>query len=159
MRRKDRERDGAFALGVIERCEYASIATVCPDGTPYCVVVSPVVCGGAIYFHCAPEGKKLDNIRRNPGVCIAAVTGSRIIPEKFGAEFESAVADGVCEIVEDRAEKIAALTALCAKYAPEHLERAVAIIEKSIDGTCICRITPKTLTGKDAKLPAGEDAS
>ena len=37
MRRKDREMDRDFALQVLDKCEYAVLATVNPDGTPYCL--------------------------------------------------------------------------------------------------------------------------
>ncbi|MDF2839216.1 MAG: putative nitroimidazole resistance protein, partial [Evtepia sp.] len=56
MRRKDREKDSQFALEVLKNCEYATLATVNPDGTPYCIPISPAMMDGALYFHCALEG-------------------------------------------------------------------------------------------------------
>ena len=60
MRRKDRERDRAFAYDVIDRCEYGVAAMAGEGGAPYCVPLSLVRLGDALYFHCALEGTKLD---------------------------------------------------------------------------------------------------
>ena len=66
MRRKDRERDRAFAYDVIDRCEYGVAAMAGEGGAPYCVPLSLVRLGDTLYFHCALEGTKLDCLRRSP---------------------------------------------------------------------------------------------
>ena len=40
MRRKDRERDQAFALDVIDRCEYGVAAISTGEAVPYCIPLS-----------------------------------------------------------------------------------------------------------------------
>jgi len=45
------------------------LATNGADGYPYITPVNFVYYNGNIYFHCAPEGEKLDNIARDPKVC------------------------------------------------------------------------------------------
>lgn len=152
MRRKDREKDSEFALHVLKKCEYATLATINPDGTPYCIPISPAMIGDVLYFHCALEGKKLDNIKRNPSVCLSAVSHSKLIPEQFTTEFESAVALGECQLVTDDEEKISALRAICEKYAASNMDAFDHAISKSLFRTGVCKITIQTLTGK-AKLP------
>lgn len=88
MRRKDRKKDADFALEVLRDCEYATLATVNEDGTPYCIPISPVLVDGCIYFHCALEGKKLDNINQNPNVCVSCVRHTKLVPEKFTTELK-----------------------------------------------------------------------
>ena len=66
MRRSDREKPEAFALGVVDESDYAVLSTVNDDGTPYCVPLTIVREEERIYFHCALEGQKLDNIRTRP---------------------------------------------------------------------------------------------
>ena len=63
MRRKDRERDRAFAYEVIDRCEYGVAALGGAEDSPYCVPLSLVRLGDVLYFHCALEGTKLDRLR------------------------------------------------------------------------------------------------
>jgi hypothetical protein len=148
MIRKDREKDAAFALEVVRDCEYATLATVNTDGTPYCIPVSPVLIDSAIYFHCAAEGKKLDNIKQNNNICISCVSHTKLIPEKFTTEYKSAVAIGKCGIIEDKTEKITALRAICEKYAGSNMSSFDEEIAKSLHRTCICRIDIEQITGK-----------
>ena len=148
MRRKDREMDAAFALEVLRDCEYATLATTNPDGTPYCIPLSPVTVGNAIYFHCANEGQKLENIKFSDSVCISGVRSTRLVPETFSTEYESAVATGSCSIVTDDEEKIIALMKICEKYAKSNMKHAEAEIAKALHRTCICRIDIRHITGK-----------
>ena len=59
MRRTDREMTREFALMVVDKSEYASMATVNPDGTPYITTISMARVGEDIFFHCAPVGHKI----------------------------------------------------------------------------------------------------
>ena len=148
MRRKDREKDAAFALEVMRDCEYATLATLNTDGTPYCIPVSPAVTGNIIYFHCALEGQKLTNITSDSSVCISAVRHTKLLPEMFTTEYESAVAIGKCSIVSDDDEKTMALRLICEKYANEFMEQAMKKIAESLDKTCVCKIEIEKITGK-----------
>lgn len=151
MRRKDRERDADFAREVLRDCEYATLATVNPDGTPYCVPISPVLTGDTLYFHCAPEGQKLQNIAQSPQVCVSGVRHTNLVPEKFTTEYESAVAVGRCETVVADEEKILALRLICEKYAPSNMAAFDDAIARSLGRTGVCKLTIGSITGK-AKL-------
>lgn len=148
MRRTDRERDARFALELFSRCEYATLATVNADGTPYCIPVSPAVAEANIYFHCALEGKKLENIKNNTAVCLSCVGGTRLVPEEFSTEYESAVAAGRCELVTNEDEKRMALRAICEKYAESNMGSFESTVARSLHRTAICKITAEALTGK-----------
>jgi Predicted flavin-nucleotide-binding protein len=148
MRRKDREKDASFALEVIKDCEYATLATVNPDGTPYCIPISPVLKGNIIYFHCALSGKKLENIAGNSAVCISGVRHTKLVPAKFTTEFESVVAFGNCTMVTDDTEKIMALRLICEKYAAENLGEFENAITRSLARTGIGKIEITSITGK-----------
>ncbi|MDR2073039.1 MAG: pyridoxamine 5'-phosphate oxidase family protein, partial [Spirochaetaceae bacterium] len=71
MRRKDRDRDRGFAEAVVDTCRYAVLATADDDGSPYCVPLSIVREGEWIYFHCAREGRKIDNLKGRNRVCLS----------------------------------------------------------------------------------------
>jgi len=151
MRRKDRERDELFALEVLRDCEYLTLATINPDGTPYCIPISPVLIENTVYFHCATEGHKLVNIEKNNSVCISGVRHTKLIPEKFSTEYESFVAEGKCRIVSDDEVKIMALKALSEKYAKSNINQAHDKIIKSLHITCVCKIEITKITGKANK--------
>lgn len=148
MRRKDKEKDSTFALEVLRDCEYATLATINTDGTPYCIPISPVLVNNSIYFHCAMEGKKLNNIEQDENICLSCVRHTRLIPEKFTTEFESAVIVGKCRFIKDNEEKIMALRALCEKYASTNMGEFDNTIACSLAKTAICRIDIEQITGK-----------
>ena len=148
MRRKDKEKNAAFALEVLRDCEYAALASINTDGTPYCIPISPVLAGNIVYFHCAAEGKKLDNIKQNNAVCISCVRYTKLIPEEFTTDYESAVATGKCVIVTDESEKIMALRKISEKYAKTNMSNFDAELAKFLKKTCVCRIDIEYITGK-----------
>ena len=67
--------DSAWALEVMRKAPYITVSFTRPDGTAYGVPLSLASADGRIwYFHCAPEGDKLDALAVHPEVCLSAVT-------------------------------------------------------------------------------------
>jgi len=155
MRRKSRGLSAEAALALLESCEYGTLSTVGGDGWPYGVPVSHVVIGGKIYFHCAHEGQKTDNMLREPRVCFSVVGDIRAVyDDGFTTYYESAMVFGKAAVVSDESLKRRALLALCAKYLPDNIDkssagaRAAADIEKDFPITAVYEITPEHITGK-----------
>ena len=101
------------------------LATVGGDGYPYITPVNYVYFGGAIYFHCARQGEKLDNMARDNRVCFAVdrplayldtAFDRNLPPCEVSQFYQSVVIRGRAEIVDDLAEKVAALNALMAVH-------------------------------------------
>ncbi|MDL2281244.1 pyridoxamine 5'-phosphate oxidase family protein [Selenomonadales bacterium OttesenSCG-928-I06] len=151
MRRKDREMDKNFAFTIIDKCEYGFLSSINSDSTPYCVPISIVREENTIYFHCAHDGKKTDNMRQNPKVCLSFVGDTNIPPEKFTTEYESAVISGIAtEILED-SEKTRALKLLCLKQTPSNMHNFTQAIEQSLKRTAVWIIEITEVTGKRKK--------
>lgn len=151
MRRKDREMDEAFALGIADKCEYAVLSMTDTGGTPYCVPISITRDGRDIFFHCAKEGKKVDAMRGNPEVCIACVGDTRPATDKFTTEFESAVIRGRAEEVLEDAQKIHALRLLCQRHTPANMDHFDAAVRKSLSRTAVWKVTIREISGKRKK--------
>ncbi|MFO8148864.1 MAG: pyridoxamine 5'-phosphate oxidase family protein [Trueperaceae bacterium] len=98
MRRSDRQLGDAEARDVLTRGAYGVLSTVGRGGEPYGVPLSYCVLGGAVYLHCAREGRKLDHLAREPRVSFCVVGATRVIPEEFGTLYESAVVEGVARM-------------------------------------------------------------
>lgn len=148
MRRKDREMDTEFAMSVLERCEFATLAMTLSDGTPYCIPIQPALMNGTVIFHCAPQGLKIDALRANPHICLTAACDVLPIPEDLTTKYASAVAFGVAAEVIDDIEKIAALRALCQRYAASNMQGFDSAIERSLHRTAVWRIDIDRITGK-----------
>jgi Predicted flavin-nucleotide-binding protein len=148
MRKKDCERDASFALELLRNCEYATLATINPDGTPYCIPVSLVVIDGAVYFHGALEGQKVTNLAANSAVCISGVGYTKLVPEKFTTEYESAVVSGICVAVTDETEKTEMMRVFCEKYAQESMHKFERIMSRMLAVTGVFKIQVTEATGK-----------
>lgn len=146
--------DSDFAYGVLERCEFATLAMTLEDGSPYCIPISPALIDGDIYFHCAHHGLKVDAMRTNPSVCISAACDVSPVPEEFTTEYSSAVAFGRAREVTDDDEKISALQAICKRYAPSNMAGFDDAIDRSLSRTAIWRIDIENITGKRKKVAA-----
>ena len=148
MRRKDREKPADFALGVADTCAFAVMGTVNSDGSPYCIPLSLAREGEWLFFHCATEGHKTDNLKHSNRVCICCVGTSQPIPEDYAMEYESAVINGIAHEVTDREEKIHALLLICQRYAPENMAGFEAAIESKLGRTAVWKIHIDEISGK-----------
>ena len=150
MRRKDRQISEAEALSLLEQGEYGVLGTVSTDGQPYGVPVNYCCLNGSIFFHCALEGRKLDNIRNNPRVSFCVVGNTEVLPAEFGARYESCIVQGMAS--ESLAEeKRAALEGLIAKYSRDFFAEGHQYIEKLNAKTRVFKISVEAITGKARK--------
>lgn len=147
MRRKDREISLDEAKAILADAEYGILSTADVDGQPYSVPLSFVYRNDAIYFHCARSGQKLDNISLNPRVSFCAVGKTRVLPEQFGTEYESAVVFGRAEEVSGD-ERQQALLWLLEKYCADHIAAGKAYIEQMDAYTLVIKISIRHLSGK-----------
>lgn len=146
MRKASRRKDPEWALEVFDRAPYITLSLTRPEGTPYGVPLSMARRDDrTFYFHCAPEGEKLDCIRTNPIVALSAVSrcSPRYEEEKnnFTEYYRSAMAVGRAEIVEDADEKIHALRLICERFLPAYMARFDEAVARSVARTAIVRIT------------------
>ncbi len=147
MRRKDREKDEAFAIDVIRSCAYGVLA-MAADNKPYCIPISPVWLNGCVYFHSAVEGYKCDLLRQNAHVCLTCVCDTELVPQQFTTKYKSAVVVGTCVLVEDAGEKERVLLDVVQKYAPSNAQKAKEAIANAAGKTLVYKILPTAITGK-----------
>ncbi len=154
MRLKSREiSDFDEIVDILERCNTLRIAFK-GDTYPYIVPVSfGIKRNGSeilIYFHGAKEGYKVEQIEKNPMVCIEGDIFYKAEETSYGitAKYESVIGYGIIEKVQDD-EIVQGLKAIC-----EHYDYAEYPIEncKTLPMTVVYKIKIAELTGK-RKLP------
>jgi hypothetical protein len=151
MRLKVRQMSQKSAIELLERGEYGVLSSVDEDGQPYGVPVNYVFDGtGSIYFHCAREGHKLDNLRSNPRVSFTIVGNHQIMDWKFSTAYESVILFGTAEEVEGN-EKYQGLKMLAQKFSPNYMDEFEKDIEKAMIPTIVFRIKIRQITGKERK--------
>lgn len=150
MRRQDRKMTDKEAIELLIKGEYGVLSTIGKDLYAYGVPLSYAYVDGAIYFHCANEGQKLDNINDNNKVSFCVVADTRVIPEKFTTNFESVIVFGKAQISLDD-EKRKGLLALVEKYSPDFIEKGTAYMNSDINKTTVFKIDIEHISGKARK--------
>ena len=145
--------DAAVIIDILNTCHTGRLGTVGADGWPMVKPLNFAYHEERIYFHCAWEGEKIDDIRRDNRVCfevdlpLAYVSGTRENPCRAGYLYRSVIVRGRAGIVEDRAERLLALDCLMLKYQPEG--RFGPYPEEKFELTCIVRIDIEDMSGKE----------
>ena len=147
IRRKDREISLQETVEIIDAAEYGVLSTVDNDGQPYGVPVNYVHKDNAIYFHCAVNGQKNDNIAQNAKVSFCVVGNTKVLPESFGTLYESAVAFGTAGEVHD-AERHRALVWLLEKYCSDFMKSGLQYIDSKDKITKVFKIEISHISGK-----------
>lgn len=111
----------ADAWAFLIAAEDGRLATVDADGQPFITPVNHAIHEDRIYFHSNERGRKIANLRANPRVCFEVSRCDRLIitPEKVcgcTTRYTSVLAFGEARVLEDAAEKAAALNLLVGRY-------------------------------------------
>ena len=152
MRRKDKAMHDRDIINLLRDGEYGVLSTVDSEGQPYGVPLNYVLIDHCVYFHCALEGHKLDNLAVNHKVSFCVVGRTRVLPAEFSTEFESIIIFGRAAVVEGE-ERYRALNGLIEKYSPDFVAEGSAYIEKFDSRTCVVRVEIDRISGK-SKLSA-----
>lgn len=147
VRRNDREITIQEAGNLLDSAEYGVLSTASTDGQPYGVPLSYVYKNESIYFHCALSGHKLDNIEHNSKVSFCVVGKTKVLPDKFGTEYESAVAFGIATEV-NGIERHDVLLWLLEKYCPDFIEEGKQYMKQKDKITKVFKIKIDHISGK-----------
>jgi hypothetical protein len=147
MRRKDKEiTDREQMEAVLTRAEVACIA-FSKDNEPYVIPMNFAYREGILYFHSAREGTKLDMLRANPRVCVAAAVDVALVrgdrPCDFSARYRSVICRGRAAEIEGTAAKEEALRMITKKYAGQEIPGAL-----KADPVTVIAVTVEEMTGK-----------
>jgi nitroimidazol reductase NimA-like FMN-containing flavoprotein (pyridoxamine 5'-phosphate oxidase superfamily) len=137
-------------VAVMERCSNGVMACLGDEGYPYAVPLNYVYLDGAIYFHSAKAGHKIDAIAKEPKVSFAIVDEDTIVSGEYTSYFRSVIAFGQARIVEDD-ERRKAFEALVEKYSGDQPEESRRREIEECTKACIVAIDIEHMTGKEAK--------
>ena len=152
IRRQDRVLNESRAIELINTSEYGILSMVNTEGGGYGIPMSYAVSdNGDIYFHCAPEGHKLDNLKQDNRVTFTIVGPTEVVPEKFTTRYESVILFGTIEMNISEQERTDALWLIVKKYSPKFTEIAEKYIKGSFHRTNILKLNVERFTAKTKK--------
>jgi len=150
MRRREKEiLDPARIEAVLEKASVCRLV-LCDGGQPYVVPVCFGHKNHAIYFHSAPEGRKLDILSRNSRVCVELETDVVFIPNKtackWDLKYRSVIGFGRAIRLEAPDEKREALAVITGHYAHGPFVFSEDILKRTV----VFKIELESLTGKQS---------
>ena len=151
MRRSSRAIGQEEIMETIRAAEFGVLSTTGEDGVPYGTPINFTYDNGVMYFHCASEGHKLDNIRYNNSACFTVVDSVELMASSFTTKYRSVVAFGKLYIVEDVEEKRKAMVSIIEKFSSDFIEKGLIHIEKAFDRVTVLRMDIEHMTGKAHK--------
>ena len=148
MRRKESQiKEISEIEGIIRKATVCRIA-LCENDKPYLVPVCFGYADHTLYFHSAPEGKKLDILRKNNNVCFemeidtSAVENDKACAWSF--RYKSVIGYGKALFVKDPALKQKALEIILSQYSNRKFE----IPENELRKTEVLKVEIDEITGK-----------
>jgi len=148
MRRKEKEiKDLSVMEEIIHNSRVCRLGMV--DGNkPYVIPLSFGYQSPCLYFHCAPEGRKIDLIQKNANVCFEFDRLIRLKKNKaaceWGAQYQSVIGDGKAVLVTDAQEKQQGLKQIMAQYS----KRSFEFSDENIEKTIVIQVKIENITGK-----------
>jgi len=150
MRRAEREIKDKKAIEDILRQATVCRLGLCEGGMPYVVPVSFGYDDDGLYFHSAPEGRKMETIKTNPHVCFEVDVDHEFVPAdtacNWTVRFRSVIGFGKARLVEDPEEKRRALDVILEHYS----DRAYEYREGALDEVALIQIQIENITGKQS---------
>lgn len=151
MRRKKQVLPNDTCIEVLGRNTNGVLAVSGDDGYPYAVPLSYIYNDGAIYFHTAKSGHKLDAIRLNDKASFCVVDKDEIVPAKMTSYFRSVIAFGRVAEVTDADAKRDIMRLMNAKYSPiVSAAETEAEIDIQWSALCVLKLEIEHLSGKEA---------
>lgn len=146
MRRSDKD-ISEHAVDLIREVPYGVLSTVGEDGAPYGVPISFVYSDGALFFHSALEGRKLENIKGDSRVSFCAVAYAEVNSEHFTADFRSVIAKGTIKELNGDCKK-GILELFLQKYSSHYLETGMKYLKNVGHLTRVFRLEIDQMTAK-----------
>ncbi|WP_302812448.1 pyridoxamine 5'-phosphate oxidase family protein [Victivallis vadensis] len=152
MRRMERQLEFQQILEILKDASFGDLAFL-DHGRP---AVVPLSFGFqqeekrlAFFFHCAPEGRKIEALRANPAVSFSVVSRADVVLVEPACRstmhYAGVIADGEISELTTPAEKAAALDLIMNHYgAAGHFDYPAPMLER----TAILKLTVSSITGK-----------
>ena len=150
MRRHRQQLSREECERILGRCTSGVLALTGDGGYPYAVPLSYVYADGAIIFHSAVQGHKVDAINRDGRCSFCVIEQDAIKPAEFTTYFRSVIVFGHIQILENADEKVQALRLLGRRYSPGDEHGLQHEIDKSLDHVMLLRLDVEHMSGKEA---------
>lgn len=153
VRRQNRLLEELEAYELLKTGEYGVLSMSAVEGGGYGIPINYAWDGKEhIYFHCAPEGQKLECLRTNNKVSFCVVGKTLVLSSQFSTAYESVLAFGTIRQALLTEERMHALELLLDKYSPADKVVGMQYAVNSFSRTHILRLDIERISGKSKKM-------
>ncbi|QWC00165.1 pyridoxamine 5'-phosphate oxidase family protein [Mycoplasmatota bacterium] len=145
MRRMDKALSKKETLELLDKAGVGILGTMSDNGYPYTIALNYVYYQNKVYFHCAKEGHKINNIKAYEKVSFTVCEDVEIVGQELNTKYKSLILFGKAKVIKPSHE---ILWELIKKYSTIDFEQANKMIDKEINDTAIVEITIDHITGK-----------
>jgi uncharacterized protein len=150
MRRNEKEITDKSAIEAIIRQSLVGRLGLSEGGQPYVVPLCFGYEDGALYFHAALEGRKMEMMRNNDRVCFEFDANAEIVQGKqacdWGIRYQSVIGFGNAAFLHDMEEKRKALGIIMRQYSGLSFH----FPDNSMARTAVIKITIERMTAKQS---------
>lgn len=150
MRRSAQQLGQSECEELLRREKRGVLAVLGDDAYPYAVPLNFVYEDGALYFHCAREGHKIDAVASHPKASFCVHDDGVLEEGSWWYHVRSVIAFGRIARVTDEDEVACALRLIGTKYFPPS-EDIEAEIVRSIKRVAVLKLSIEHLTGKHVR--------
>ena len=152
MRRSDKEITDPKAIeDIILKSKVCKLA-VCDGNQPYIVPLCFGFKDNTLFFHSAPQGKKIDMLKKNPNVCFEFEIYTQVIKSamacKWGMKYKSVIGYGTAEFITDKDRKQQAFDIIMKQYTDESFSYEETLLNAAV----IIKVEIQSLTGKQSEI-------
>ncbi len=149
MRKANQEiKDNSILEEILKQTQICRIAML-NNGEPYILPFNYGYHKNCIYIHSAPEGKKIELLKKNPKVCFELEQESKLIKGetacKWSTLYRSIVGYGFIEILTGFEEKIQGLDIIMKQHGAKG---KMEFNKKEVDFIVILKLTITSMRGK-----------
>ena len=152
MRRSDKAVTQQPAIEKILRAGKTCQLAFSAEPVPYLVTLNYGYHDGALYFHAAAEGRKIDLIRENREVAFTVALDLGLIEGEnacdWSVRFQSVVGHGQISLLESPEEKRLGLDLFMAQYSDEKFSYP----DKMIQATAVIKLVISEMTTKQSRV-------
>jgi nitroimidazol reductase NimA-like FMN-containing flavoprotein (pyridoxamine 5'-phosphate oxidase superfamily) len=160
MRRTDKEITDRRMIDAIMREAVVCRVAFCDDGIPYIVPMNFGFDKDAIYFHSAPEGRKINIIRKYNKVCFEVDARTELVPGDkpctWSMRYFSVIGFGEISILTNLQDKRQGLNVIMGKYEGR---ADYPFTASELKDMVILKLRIESMTGKKSKYASWSDAT
>lgn len=135
---------------IIKKCESCTLSMTDLQGKPYAVPMNFGYQDGVLYLHAAPDGKKIEILKKQPSVCVSFSTDHELrwqhseVACSYSMRYRSVLLFGNVSFIADVEQKQVALDVIMRHYTDQTYKYSLPALEN----VCVMQVVADQMEGR-----------